>query len=98
MTIQSLNALNLSVSNASQFVADVKDNSRVLAFFLGGSESSTDSNLNTDQQRALVYKDASIVSRVAPAGVNVVAENIPWVRGQVYNKWNSKNPPKLCFK
>ena len=93
MTIQSLNALNLSVANAEKFVASVKDNSRILSFFVGGDSVETDSNLNTDQRRSTAFKDASIIRRVAPAGVNVVIDNIRWVRGQVYNKWDSKNPP-----
>ena len=104
MTIQSLNALNLSVANAEKFVASVKDNSRILSFFVGGDSVETDSNLNTDQRRSTAFKDASIIRRVAPASVNVVIDNIRWVRGQVYNKWNSKNPPinpitkpRICF-
>ena len=97
MSIQSLNALNLSVSNAEKFVESVKDNSRILSFFLGGDSVETDSNLNTDQRRSTVFKDASIIRRVQPSGVNVVVQNVPWVRGQVYNKWNSKNPPSSRY-
>jgi len=91
MTIAALNALNLSVANAEKFVDSVKDNSRILSFFLGGSSVETESNLNTDLRRSTVYKDASIIKRVQPSYVNVVAKNIPWVRGQVYNKWNSSS-------
>lgn len=91
MAIAALNALNLSVANAEKFVDSVKDNSRILSFFLGGDSVETSSDLNTDIKRSNVYKDASIVKRIKPSSVNVVTQNIPWVRGQVYNKWNSSN-------
>lgn len=93
MTISALNALNLSVANAEKFVSDVKNNERILSFYLGGSSEETETNLNTDNRRSLAYRDASIVTRVPSSSVNVVTRKIPWVRSQVYNKWDSTNPP-----
>ena len=97
MTISALDATNLSVANASAFVDSIKKNSRVLSFFLGGDSVETSADLNDDNRRRDAFKDASVISRINPAGCNVVVPDIKWVRGTIYGKWNANKKPDSTY-
>lgn len=97
MTISALDATNLSVANAGAFVDSVKNNSRVLSFFLGGDSVETSADLNDETRRRDVFKTASVISRINPAGCNVVVPDIKWVRGKIYGKWNTNKKPDSTY-
>jgi len=88
MALSSLSATNFSVKNAQEFVNTVKNGSRILSFFIGGSQEETSTNLNTENRRYEVFKDASVISKIQPSHVNVVAPNIVWTK-QIYQRWKS---------
>lgn len=97
MTISALDATNLSVANAGAFVDSIKNDSRVLSFFLGGDSVETSSDLNDEIRRRNAFKDASVISRINPAGCNVVVPDIKWVRGKIYGKWNTNKKPDSTY-
>lgn len=97
MTISALDATNLSVANATDFVTSVKNNQRILSYFLGGDSIETSADLNNENRRRESFKDSSFIGRVNPATVNVVVGDVKWVRGQIYGKWNTDKKPDTNY-
>jgi len=79
-------SLNLSVKNATEFEKSINQEERVLSFFLGGADESTDST-NAQINLNNTYEKASFFKRIDKSDVSIVAEKINWSKS-IFNIWN----------
>lgn len=75
MPTVSSNSINLSVKNASTYVDSIKNQERILSFFLGGVTTGTD-NTNSENERNNSYKKASFFKKIEPSEIDVVSKKV----------------------
>lgn len=77
MPTVSTNSTNLSTKNASSFVNSIKNEDRILSFYLGSIESSNDKAFS-DDRRNQSYAQASFFRKIEPSNIDIVAKKIDW--------------------
>jgi len=82
----SSNSINLSVKNASTYVSSIKNEERILSFFLGGISADTN-NTNSELERNNSYKKASFFKKIEPSEIDVVTKKIKF-GSTVFATWN----------
>lgn len=87
MPIVTTNSINLSVKNATQYVADIKTDNRVLSFFLGSSSSQTGTPASSEQRRVESYREASFYRVIDKNNVDVVTKKNDWAQVP-FQTWN----------